>query len=243
MFVKTSLGWVKPEDRTLVLTYDDGPGQIEAEPEVPGPRTLDLAKYLHEMNIPATFFVIGKHAILHRDILETLTRLGHLIGNHTYNHPAGDASGWSGDQVDQISEIKRTHEIIKPYVQGKFFFRAPGGAGWPIKKPHVVDTLNQDPDLHQYIGPVSWNINSEDWKQWNNQASAKDAVAQIQYQIDAQGGSGIILMHDCSTEQPEQEAKLRRNNRALEVAQILLPQLVAAGYRFKRLDEVSLTCQ
>ena len=129
MFVKTSLKWLEPEDRkdrTLVLTYDDGPGQMEAEPGVPGPRTLELAKYLHEMNIRATFFVIGKHAILHRDILETLTRLGHLIGNHTYNHPAGDASGWSGDQVDQISEIKRTHEIIKPYVAEKLFFRSPG---------------------------------------------------------------------------------------------------------------------
>jgi peptidoglycan/xylan/chitin deacetylase (PgdA/CDA1 family) len=120
MFVKTSLGWVKPENRTLVLTYDDGPGQIEAEPEVPGPRTLDLAKYLHEMNIPATFFVIGKHAAAYGKVLEELARLGHLVGNHTYSHPSGDprdASGWPGDQVDQISEIKRTHEIIKPYVQ------------------------------------------------------------------------------------------------------------------------------
>ena len=139
MFVKTSLGWVKPENRTLVLTYDDGPGQMEAEPGVPGPRTLELAKYLHEMNIRATFFVIGKHAESHENILKELAKLGHLIGNHTYSHPAGDQTGWSGDKVDQISEIKRTHEIIKPYVAEKLFFRSPGGAGWPAKKPHVVD--------------------------------------------------------------------------------------------------------
>ncbi len=243
MFVKTSLKWLEPEDRTLVLTYDDGPGQIEAKPGEPGPRTLELAEYLNEKKIRATFFVIGKHALLHRDMLETLARLGHLIGNHTYNHPAGDASGWSGDQVDQFSEIKRTHEIIKPYVAGKFFFRSPGGTGWPAKKPHVVDTLHQDADLRQYIGPVGWNIESQDWTCWRDGDSAEKAVAHIQKQIVAQGGSGIILMHDCSTEQPEQEAKLRRNNRALEVAQILLPQLIAAGYQFKRLDEVPLTPQ
>lgn len=243
MFVKTSLKWLEPEDRTLVLTYDDGPGQIEAESGVPGPRTLELATYLHEMNIRATFFVIGKHAEEHGKVLAELARLGHLIGNHTYNHPAGDASGWSGDQVDQISEIKRTHEIIKPYVRGKFFFRSPGGSPWPAKKPHVVDTLNHDTDLRQYIGPVVWNIESQDWTQWQVGANAKEAVVHIQGQIVAQGGSGIILMHDCSTEQPELEVILRRNNRALEVAQILLPQLIAAGYRFKRLDEVPLTPQ
>ncbi|MDA8378934.1 MAG: polysaccharide deacetylase family protein [Planctomycetia bacterium] len=124
MFVKTSLKWLEPEDRMLALTYDDGPGQIEAEPGVPGPRTLELATYLHEMNVRATFFVIGKHAAAHGKVLEELARQGHLIGNHTYNHPAGDASGWSGNQVDQISEIKCTHEIIKPYVRGKFFFRS-----------------------------------------------------------------------------------------------------------------------
>ncbi len=240
MFVKTSLGWLKPENRTLVLTYDDGPGQIEAAPDAAGPRTLDLAKYLHEMNIRATFFVIGKHAILHRDILETLTRLGHLIGNHTYNHPAGDDSGWSGDQVDQISEIKRTHEIIKPYVRGKFFFRAPGGADWPDGTPYVVDTLNNDPELREYIGPVGWNIDSQDWTQWKASADAKKAAAHIQSQITNNGGCGIILMHDCST---DQERTLRENNRALEVAKLLVPKLIAAGYRFKRLDEVSLTCQ
>ena len=246
MFVKTSLKWLEPEDRTLALTYDDGPGQIEAEPGVPGPRTLELATFLHEMNIRATFFVIGKHAEEHGKVLAELARLGHLIGNHTYNHPSGDlhdVSGWAGDRVDHLAEIQRTHEIIKPYVRGKFFFRSPGGTGWPAKKPHVVDTLNQAPDLCQYIGPVGWNIESQDWTQWKVGANAKEAVAHIQGQIVAQGGSGIILMHDCSTEQPEREAKLRRNNRALEVAQILLPQLIAAGYQFKRLDEVPLTPQ
>ena len=190
----------------LALTYDDGPGQIEAEPGVPGPRTLELAKYLHEMNIRATFFVIGKHAAAYGKVLEELAGLGHLVGNHTYSHPSGDprdASGWAGDRVDHFAEIQRTHEIIKPYVVGKFFFRAPGDTGWPIKEPHVIDRLNRDPELRQYTGPVGWNIESQDWLQWQAEGSAKDAVAHIRGQIDAQGSSGIILMHDCSTEQPE----------------------------------------
>ena len=240
MFSKTSLVWVKPENRTLVLTYDDGPGQIEAGPGEAGPRTLELAEYLHYRGICATFFMIGKHAESHRNILKELANLGHLIGNHTYSHPAGDKTGWSGANVDHRKEITRTHEIIKPYVAGKFFFRAPGGAGWPDATPYVVDTLNNAPELREYIGPVGWNIESQDCAQWQAAADAKKAAAHIQSQITNNGGCGIILMHDCST---DQERTLRENNRALDVAKLLVPKLSAAGYQFKRLDEVSLTTQ
>jgi hypothetical protein len=104
----------------------------------------------------------------------------------------------------------------------------------------VVDTLNQDPDLHQYIGPVSWNIDSQDWGKWRDAANAEEATGHILCQIEKQGFDGILLMHDCST---EEEPKLRENNRAWEVARLLMPKLIAAGYRFRRLDEVPLTCQ
>lgn len=236
MFTKKSVRWIRPEDRTLVLTYDDGPGRSNGGADTAGPRTLELAEYLHEENIQATFFVIGKHAVLHVDILTELAELGHLVANHTYNHPAGDVSGWAGNNVDHLAEIKRTDEIIKPYVKGNFFFRSPGGTPWPASKPRLVDELNGDPDLRQYIGPVAWNIESQDWTKWRDKSGAVNAADHIWHRI-VEGRGGIVLMHDCST---ECEAELRNNNRALEVARILVPKLVAAGYQFKRLDQVPL---
>jgi len=218
------------------LTYDDGPGQASEVSEGAGPRTLELAKYLAEQNIPATFFVIGRHAELHVTILQTLTDLGHLVANHTYSHPGTPPPRWTDPVVDHVAEIRRTHEIIKPYVHGKFFFRSPGGDGWPESKPQLVDELNGDPCLRDYIGPVGWNIDSEDWKKWRDNAGAEAAADHINKQIQA-GGGGIVLMHDCST---EYEAEIRRNNRALEVARILVPRLRNAGYQFKRLDELPL---
>lgn len=127
MFTKKSVRWIRPEDRTLVLTYDDGPGRSNGEPGAAGPRTLELAEYLHEENSQATFFVIGKHAVLYVDILAELAELGHLVANHAYNHPAGDVSGWASNDADHLAEIKCTDEIIKPHVKGNFFFRSPGG--------------------------------------------------------------------------------------------------------------------
>ena len=44
-------------DKTLCLTFDDGPGETNGESK--GPRTLELAQYLHAEGIAATFFVLG----------------------------------------------------------------------------------------------------------------------------------------------------------------------------------------
>jgi peptidoglycan/xylan/chitin deacetylase (PgdA/CDA1 family) len=64
--------------RTLCLTYDDGPG----------PHTLELGRFLHEEGIRAAFFVIGRVAAEQPEVLARLRAWGHLIGNHTWSHPA-----------------------------------------------------------------------------------------------------------------------------------------------------------
>ena len=58
---------------TLALTFDDGPSAFTG-------RILDeLAKY----NVKATFFVLGSRAAHHTDLLERMSREGHVIGNHS----------------------------------------------------------------------------------------------------------------------------------------------------------------
>ena len=73
---------------TLCLTYDDGPGQTaEAGP---GPRTLELAQYLYDQGILATFFIIGDHAERHPGVLAQLCRWKHTVNR--YAGRAGQAS-------------------------------------------------------------------------------------------------------------------------------------------------------
>src|SRR6185437_13126153 len=40
----------------LCFTFDDGPGAM-SRPEGPGPRTLDLARFMSEAEVPCTFFM------------------------------------------------------------------------------------------------------------------------------------------------------------------------------------------
>src|SRR6187401_3192303 len=63
-------------DKTLSLTFDDGPG----------PRTAELADWLAAKGIKATFFINGKNAPGRQAALDKIVGRGHLLANHTQNH-------------------------------------------------------------------------------------------------------------------------------------------------------------
>ena len=66
-----------PGGRCVALTFDDGPDPVFT------PRVLDL---LRERDVKATFFVIGKRADQHPEIVRRAWDEGHLIANHTWSH-------------------------------------------------------------------------------------------------------------------------------------------------------------
>jgi peptidoglycan-N-acetylglucosamine deacetylase len=65
------------DDRVVALTFDDGPNP-EATPAI-----LDA---LGAEDVPATFFVLGRHADRWPTIVERAAAEGHVIGNHGYHH-------------------------------------------------------------------------------------------------------------------------------------------------------------
>src|SRR5882724_7045726 len=69
---------LKPPSKQLSLTYDDGPND---------PHTLRLLEVLAKHNVRATFFLIGRYVQQRPDIVRELAEAGHVIGNHTFNHP------------------------------------------------------------------------------------------------------------------------------------------------------------
>jgi peptidoglycan/xylan/chitin deacetylase (PgdA/CDA1 family) len=224
--------------RTVCLTYDDGPGATVGHG--PGPRTAELAAYLSERGIAATFFVIGRHAERHRRILGRLRDGGHLIGNHTYSHPGLVSLALSGGDV--IGEIARTDEIIGPYIDPDVrFFRAPYGnwretdpsAGGADKPTSVVaDILNGDRRLRPYVGPINWDISGEDYDFWRRRLTA-EACARTYLERIRRAGRGIILMHDSSD-----DVEIRGWNRTYQATRLIVPALEAEGYRFVRLDAI-----
>src|SRR3954462_6935379 len=61
--------------RCIALTFDDGPDPVDT------PKLLDL---LREKDVKATFFVVGKRADQHPEIVRRAWVEGHLVANHTW---------------------------------------------------------------------------------------------------------------------------------------------------------------
>src|SRR5450432_2316715 len=66
-------------DHEVVLTFDDGPWP---------PTTPKVLAALADQCVLATFFVIGKPALEHPDLLRRTAAEGHTIGHHTWTHPS-----------------------------------------------------------------------------------------------------------------------------------------------------------
>jgi len=104
--------------REVWLTIDDGPDPQDT------PKILNL---LSQYRVRATFFLIGKRAAQHPELVREILRQGHTIGNHTFTHPG--ASFWMAhpsrlrQEIDHCTEVLST---IAPQVELSGF-RAPIG--------------------------------------------------------------------------------------------------------------------
>lgn len=79
--------WVVPtvfelpaDARDLALTFDDGPDPATT------PAVLEL---LAEYSARATFFMVGRRADAHPELVQRVHEAGHQIGSHSYDHAHG----------------------------------------------------------------------------------------------------------------------------------------------------------
>lgn len=215
---------------TLSLTFDDGPGVTEGAG--PGPKTLQIAEFLHAQGISATFFMLGRHIIQHPEIPAKVAELGHLIGNHAFCHHR-DFVELLAEGFDILPEIELTDELIRPFnPKNTIYFRPP----WGRYSPEIARYLNAE--LHNglnHVGPVGWDVDTTDWYFWQQHGSAEGCAESIWQSVSC-AGSGIILMHDSSADSLD----ARRHNLSFEMLQILIPRLLEEEFQFVNLDEVPM---
>jgi peptidoglycan-N-acetylglucosamine deacetylase len=103
--------------RGFALTFDDGPTRIS---------TTAILDLLGELSIPATFFVIGVNAQRCPDLLVRMRDEGHVIANHSLEHPR---LGMLRGRRFWNRQIGETNRIIEQAVGLKpAMFRPPLGA-------------------------------------------------------------------------------------------------------------------
>ena len=155
--------------RSVALTFDDGPDPVYT------PKLLDL---LREKGVKATFFVIGKRAEQHPEIVRRAWAEGHLIGNHTWSHyPL-----FCFLTPRRLrSEIERGSESIRRSCGfGSRFFRSPVGLRHPLLAPYLEA---------RGLEYISWRVRTLDTFITNSNTLAG--------RILTKAASGdIILLHD-----------------------------------------------
>ena len=156
-------------DRSLYLTFDDGP-----DPNY----SLPICDLLDQFDVKATFFCVGKNLEKHPEIASEIVARGHLLGNHSNTH-----FGFSRLPLDhQVAEIQECQLCIQK-VDGDSpkLFRAPQGR-------LGIRLLRKLKSLGWHI--VHWSYDSKDY-------AKGDVDRQLSVFRDSPVKSGdIVLFHD-----------------------------------------------
>lgn len=107
--MKKAVWRVPTREKKIYLTFDDGP-----VPEVT-PLVLEVLK-AHDAK--ATFFCVGENVKKNPALFERLTREGHAVANHSYNH----LNGWKTSNEIYFENIARCSQLVQSAL-----FRPPYG--------------------------------------------------------------------------------------------------------------------
>jgi len=166
---------VRPPDRTLALTFDDGPDPVWT------PQILDV---LRKHNVHATFYVVGTAAIENPGLVRRIVEDGHEIGVHTLTHAdLGAAPGWQrrleveGAQDAIVGITGRAASLLRPPYS--FDNGAVTDGAWSAMQASADEG---------YLTVLS-TMDSEDWR--------RPGVAAIGQNLTPIGSQGqVLLMHD-----------------------------------------------
>jgi peptidoglycan/xylan/chitin deacetylase (PgdA/CDA1 family) len=164
------------DDREVVLTFDDGPWS--------GTTPKVLAALAHEC-VHATFFLIGRSASAHPELVRRLAAQGHTIAHHTFAHR--NLKYMKPEAA--IGEIDKGIAAVETALHGKTtttpstpFFRFP----FFEMTPPVLDALQK-----RGIAVFGADLWASDWNPMTPAQQLKLLTERLQF-----ARKGIILLHD-----------------------------------------------
>ena len=182
-------GWFAPVVRRFStahqevwLTLDDGPDSRLT------PETLNI---LARHGAKATFFVIGRQAARHPELVRAVTAAGHSVGNHTDTHPSGTfwcrSRRWLARDVDRCTQAIASATGEKPEL-----FRPPVGMVSP-----AAGSVAEARSLRL----IGWSVRGMDARFGSPETIARRILRQVR-------PGAIILLHP--ERRPESAAALER---------------------------------
>ncbi|TDE15811.1 bifunctional polysaccharide deacetylase/glycosyltransferase family 2 protein [Jiangella asiatica] len=170
----TARAFAIPE-RTVVLTFDDGPDPVWT------PRVLEV---LRRHDVPATFFVVGNLVAQWPGLVRQIRSAGSELGIHTFTHP----------DLAYLPDWRRELELSQTQLA---VAGAAGVTSALVRPPYssVSEAIDDTtwPSIRNlgrggYITVLTTH-DTKDWSRPGADAIARDAIPE-------NGAGGIVLMHD-----------------------------------------------
>ncbi|MFI8188598.1 bifunctional polysaccharide deacetylase/glycosyltransferase family 2 protein [Streptomyces sp. NPDC085946] len=178
----------RPPDRTVVLTFDDGPDPTW---------TPRVRAVLDRYGVPGTFFVTGQQTARHPDVVRDLLRSGHEIGVHTFSHR--DLTTQSAAAVDR--ELALTQLALAG---------AAGVNSSLLRMPYSsVPSALDGPawDVARRLGGKGYVLAfiDRDTRDWQRPGARAIAAAAL----PGAGRGAVVLLHDAGGDRSQTVAALR----------------------------------
>ena len=177
-----ALGRLPTKEKHIALTFDDGPNPVAT------PRILDT---LRAENVPATFFLLGRHVERWPEIARQVAQEGHSLGNHGYHHRKLHFRGPGYVRVDGVTVADSWADLRVDLALGSdaiaaaagkqpTLFRAPHG----FRSPWVTSIARE---LGQRT--IGWTLGV-----WDSDRPGADVI--VRRAVDGCGPGTILLLHD-----------------------------------------------
>lgn len=199
-----------PGGPAVALTFDDGP--------CPGP-TDAVLDILREHGATGAFFVIGRYARRHPDLLRRMHQEGHLVCNHSHDHSRLGMFRWAGYWREQIGRCDGAiaESLGTAWDTQCKLFRPPMG----FKTPRMIRAARR---LGYTV--VTWSVRSRDGIETNPDRVVRAVSPR------ARGGD-VILFHDGSD-----PASHRKGHAVVGALPRVIEELRARSLEISRLDHL-----
>ena len=189
-------------EREIALTFDDGPSRY----------TAAILRILRRAGVHATFFPVGYSLDRWPRSLAAEARGGHVVGDHTLNHPPLARLSFHGQVREIRGEARRLRRYGMPVAR---LVRPPYGS-YDRRTVTIARRLG--------LLVVLWSVDSEDYTRPGRRAIVRNVLA------GARPGA-IVLMHDGGGPREQTVAalpavirRLRRRGLRLVTVPELLPR-------------------
>lgn len=181
VFPKNNYKVDKISNKTIYLTFDDGPGEHTQ-------RLLDILK---KYDVKATFFVTGYNN-KYNDLLLREYKEGHTIGLHSYTH---NYSVIYSSIDSYMEDLLKVQEKVKKYTNhDSLIIRFPGGSSNTISRRYRMGIMSDLTKKVEELGfrYFDWTIASGDA---GNTKNANKIYENVISGIN-ENNVNVVLMHD-----------------------------------------------